>query len=36
MVTTEKDAINLPEMAAEFPIFYLRVGMEIEGEEMVG
>ena len=35
MVTTEKDAVNLPEADTEFPIYYLRIGMEIERESEV-
>ena len=33
MVTTEKDVVNLPETAEGMPVYFLRVGMEIEGEE---
>ena len=35
LVTTEKDAVNLPEMAETLPIYYLRIGMEIEHEELL-
>ena len=33
MATTEKDAVNLPEMPEEMPIYYLRIAMEIDREE---
>ena len=33
MVTTEKDAVNLPQMADGLPVYFLRVAMEIENEE---
>jgi tetraacyldisaccharide-1-P 4'-kinase len=37
LVTTEKDSVNLPQTAAEivrpFPLFWLRIGIEIEREE---
>jgi tetraacyldisaccharide 4'-kinase len=33
MATTEKDAVNLPELAAELPVYFLRIAMEIEREE---
>jgi tetraacyldisaccharide 4'-kinase len=33
LATTEKDAVNLPDMVEMLPVFYLRVGMEIEREE---
>ena len=33
MATTEKDAVNLPQMAEELPVFYLRIAMEIEREQ---
>lgn len=30
MATTEKDAVNLPDMPEEMPIYYLRIAMEID------
>jgi hypothetical protein len=36
MATTEKDAVNLPEMTGTLPIYYLRISMEIDREELVG
>jgi tetraacyldisaccharide 4'-kinase len=33
MVTTEKDAVNLPELPEELPIYYLRIEMAVEPEE---
>jgi len=37
LVTTEKDSVNLPQTTAEivrpFPLFWLRIGIEIEREE---
>ena len=35
LATTEKDAVNLPEIAETLPIYYLRIGMEIEHEELL-
>lgn len=35
MATTEKDAVNLPEMTETLPIYYLRIAMEIEHEELL-
>jgi tetraacyldisaccharide 4'-kinase len=35
MVTTEKDAVNLPEMHEALPIYFLRIAMQIEHEEVV-
>jgi tetraacyldisaccharide 4'-kinase len=35
MATTEKDAVNLPEMHEALPIYYLRITMEIEDEEII-
>ncbi len=36
METTQKDAVNLPEMTETLPIYYLRISMEIDREELVG
>jgi tetraacyldisaccharide-1-P 4'-kinase len=30
LVTTEKDAINLPPTPSGFPVYYLEIGMEID------
>jgi len=35
MVTTEKDAVNLPEMHEALPIYFPRIAMQIEHEELV-
>jgi tetraacyldisaccharide 4'-kinase len=35
MVTTEKDAVNLPETVEDLPVYYLRIAMQIDREDEV-